>query len=267
MYSNSQPCCGMAVTSCQSASLRELANIDPESTLRAAYCHRVIRHAALWLQSGISTANAANADEQVDILPGTCSNPNPLNAIRDVPIAHIDVAWYMLAQAEVASGVDLGITANLNERLADGPILSLELALRTQLIQTEIERQNAVGFATHFKTYVETTAFYAQNRQRIKQSFDVFNPQRESVPTLTGNPPFSPHEERVANDAIIAFAVRAAVGDAPNAMTDLRHALDSRFGAPFPGLTAFDYSESAPAEPDTLDQAVLDSLSGRHLYS
>ena len=116
-----------------------LADINPEATLHAAYCHRVIRHTVLWTQSRITGRAVQIGGRPIAMEAGTCSNPDPLPAIRELPLGHIDVAWYMLAEAESAAGLDVGITATLDDRLAQGPIPVMEVNLRTQMIQTAID--------------------------------------------------------------------------------------------------------------------------------
>ena len=92
---------GRALTRLAEA-LDALAEIDPEATLRAAYCHRVIRQAALWVKSRIEGRTIKSGGQPFRMEAGTCSNPDPLPAIRELPLAPIDVAWYMLAEAETA---------------------------------------------------------------------------------------------------------------------------------------------------------------------
>ena len=77
-----------------------LADINPEATLRAAYCHRVIRHTVLWTRSRITGSDVQIDEQPIVVSAGTCSNPDPLPAIRELPLAPIDIAWYLLAGAE-----------------------------------------------------------------------------------------------------------------------------------------------------------------------
>ena len=55
-----------------------LATINPEMTLRAAHCHRVIRHTVLWIKSRIDGTDVEIEGEPIKMLPGACSNPSPL---------------------------------------------------------------------------------------------------------------------------------------------------------------------------------------------
>jgi hypothetical protein len=94
-----------------------LRTLDPDSSLRAAYCQRVARHAVLWLETQIEGRETIIGNQPIQMPPGTGSNPDPLAAIKELPLGPLDLAWYMLAQAEIASGEDLGIARSLHERL------------------------------------------------------------------------------------------------------------------------------------------------------
>ena len=123
-----------------------LRDVDPERTLRAAHCHRVVRHTVLWAQARIQ-----NTDVRIQGLPiradaGICSNPDPLPEIRQLPLGHIDIAWYMLAASEAAAGLDEGIASRLIEQLQANPIPSLEFDLWRQRISSDIESLDAVSF-------------------------------------------------------------------------------------------------------------------------
>ena len=83
--------------------IEALADINPEATLSAAYCHRIIRHTVLWVQSRITKSDIKIGGRPIAMEAGTCSNPNPLPAIRELPLGHIDVAWYMLAEDGICS--------------------------------------------------------------------------------------------------------------------------------------------------------------------
>ena len=203
--------------------VRELDSIDPETSLRAAYCHRVIRHVALWAQSQITASDVMIEGEPIAIHPGSCSNLDPLPAVRELPLGHIDVVWYVLAQAEAAAGIDVGIYANLYERLTDGPIPAMEILLRMQYLKVDIESHDYRGFAAHFEAYVDSASFLKKNRDRLKAVFDPLNPERGEIPSLSLRPPFDPETVSVATEAILAFQVLAAIEGDLDAANGLEH--------------------------------------------
>ena len=230
-----------------------LAEIDPEATLLAAYCHRVIRHTVLWAQSRI-TGNDVQIDGQpIVVSAGTCSNPDPLPAIRDLPLGHIDVVWYLLAEAEAAAGLDVGIAGALDDRLAQGPIPLMEAALRTQVIQTDIARLDSSGFAAHFTKYVESTMYFVKDAGRLQAPFNPIAPERVQMPTLDKDGPFDSEAEQAAKSTILAYGIYSALAARPQALTELEAELDSLFSGPFPGQSVFDHwneKSDLSAEPD-----------------
>ena len=236
-----------------------LADINPEATLRAAYCHRVIRHTVLWTQSRITGRAVQIGERPIAMEAGTCSNPDPLPAIRELPLGHIDVAWYMLAEAESAAGLDVGITATLDDRLAQGPIPVMEVNLRTQMIQTAIARLDTGGFAAHFTTYVEIAVYLSKEADRLLATFDPLELERGQVPTLDKHGPFDSATEQVAKDTILAYGINSALADQPQpeAMTELETVLYGRFAGSFPGKPVFDHWNEKSALLAELDQTVV----------
>ncbi|MER8772222.1 hypothetical protein NKH63_26390 [Mesorhizobium sp. M0960] len=81
--------------------LSALPGIDP------AHCHRVVRHGLLWLYREI-TGTKAGGQEEVIYSPGCASNTEPLEAIREHPVVALDVAFYLLADADEALAAPTG---------------------------------------------------------------------------------------------------------------------------------------------------------------
>ena len=250
---------GQALTRLAGA-VEALADVDPEATLGARYRHRVIRHTVLWARSRI-TGRAGQIDEQPTFMEaGTCSNPDPLPAIRDLPLVHIDVTWYMLAEAEVAAGLDVGIAATLDDKLAQGPIPVMEATLRTQVIQIDIARLDASGFAAHFTKYVEATMYIVKETDRLQATFDPLAPERGQVPTLDKNGPFDSEAEQVAKNVILAYGVCSALAARPQPLVEPEAALHSLFSGPFPGQSVFGHWRTNSALHDAWDQKVATSI-------
>ena len=249
---------GQALTRLAEA-VEALAGVDPEATLRAAYCHRVVRHTVSSVQSRIKGRDVKIGGRPIGMEAGSCSNPEPLPAIRELPLVHIDVAWYMLADAETAAGLDVGITATLDDRLAQGSIPVMEAGLRTQTIQTDIDRLNAVGFAAHLTNYVESTMYLLKEADRLDVTFDPLALERGQVPTLDKHGPFDSATEQAAKNAILAYGIRSALADQPQpeAVAELKTALEGRFTGPFPGKPVLDHWNEKPASLAELDQTVV----------
>jgi len=249
---------GRALTRLAEA-IEALADINPEATLQTAYCHRVIRQAVLWVKSRIEGHTIKSGGQPFRMEAGTCSNLDPLPAIRELPLAPVDAAWYMLAQAEAAAGLDVGIAATLDNRLVQGPIPILEVGLRIKTIQTCIAKLDFSGFVTSFTAYVETAVYLLKENDRIRATFDPLAPERGQVPTLDKHGPFDSATEQVAKDAILAYGILSALADQPRpeTMADLETVLESQFTGSFPGKPVFDHWNGKSALPAKLDQTVI----------
>ena len=247
---------GQALTGLAEA-VEALTEVDPESTLPAAYCHRIIRHTVLWMQSRTKGSEVKHKGQSFTMEAGTCSNPNPLPAIRDHPLGHIDFAWYMLVEMEIAAGIDLGIVALLENRLKNGSILVMEVGLRKELIQADIDRLDAVGFAAHFTQYVETSVYRNDQGIRIHKECDPLAPERGQVPPLDKQVPFDAASERVAKDAILAYVIRSSFARRTGSMMELETALNRQITGPFPGQFVFHPRKEMPDSFNELDRLVL----------
>ncbi len=249
--------------------LAELPGIDPDSSLRAAYCHRVVRHTVLWAQSQIRGRSVQIAGEPILMQPGTCSNPEPLPAIKTHPLGPIDLAWYMLAESEMAAGVDLGILANLPSRLEEGPISMMEFGLRFNVLEKDIDDLAVKQFANHLMPFVEAGVYLSANRSRLRGSFDALSPERGEVPSLDRTPPFPPKVEQVAAEAILAFCAQAVAAGEPEKLSHLNDALEREFSGVFPGAAVFGDREGAVASLGDFEKVIVQILeivrAGDHL--
>ena len=241
-----------------SEAIEALAEVNPEATLGAAHCHRLIRHTVLWVQSRIEGRAVKIGGQPMKMEAGRCSNPDPLPAIRESPLGHLDVARYMLAEAEAAAGLDVGIVATLDDKLAQGPIPKMEVALRMQVLQANIARLDAGGFAVHFTTYIESTMYLLKKEAgRPRTPLNPIAPERGQVLTLDKHGPFDSTTEQVARSAILTYGICSALAAQPQAMMELEDALDSLFSGSFPGQSVFDHRNEAAVPLGKLDQAVI----------
>jgi hypothetical protein len=111
--------------------LEELVSLDANSSIAAGYCHRVVRHAVLWL-FGQGTQQAVGVDGQPTVMvPGMCSNPEPSD-LKEMPLGSLDYARYLLARTEIAAGAAAGIEAGLNARLGGRSIPAMKSCCATR---------------------------------------------------------------------------------------------------------------------------------------
>ena len=239
-----------------SEALEALSDVNPDSTLCAAYCHRVVRHTVLWAQSRIERSDIRIGGQPTQLKAGTCSNPDPLPAVRDLPLGHIDVAWYLLAEMEAVTGLDVGILGALENRLVEGRIPILEVALRLKTLQADMDRLDAVGFSNHYKSYLESSAYMLAQGSDVVKSFDTKAPERDEIPTLDLLTPFDAGIEQAAKDAILAYAIHSALTSPPRPLIELQSELRRRFSGSLPGESIFVELHSSANSQNETDKVI-----------
>ena len=109
--------------------VKKLQCITPDAPLKNAYVHRIVRHTILWVQTKITgEIKTTPSGEPVEMLTGTCSNPEPPEAIRTLPLGPLEIAWYMLAKCDLALGGGAGIARTLDTLLGEHTIPMLEMS-------------------------------------------------------------------------------------------------------------------------------------------
>lgn len=240
--------------------IRALREIDPERSLRAAHCHRVVRHTVLWAQSRLE-----GTDVRVEGLPiradaGICSNPDPVPEIRELPLGHIDIALYMLAASEASVGLDEGIAAGLEDQLEAGPIPTLEFELRRQKIISDIESLDVLSFSGKFVAYIEAATFVLENRERIYKNFNALGPERQAIPSLDLFEPFTQNIREVARGPLLSFAIVSITKEREEAIEELYETLKREVSSSFPGQSVFDQFQGRDALEGELDRIVADLI-------
>ena len=238
--------------------LAALKDVDPDSTLSGAYCHHAVRRTVLWMKSFIE--KGGSPDQPIKMEPGTCSNPDPPPEIRGHPLTHIDTAWYILAEAETAAGLDVQITVALADRLTQGPIPVMEASLRTRVLQMDIQRLNASDFAAHLAPYIEVTTHLLKEASLHQDDIDPVTPKRGQAPKLGKWLPFDPVAEQASKQAIMAYGICSAIENQPDAMTDLEIAVREQFAGPFPGKAIFEYWNTESTTMEELEQTILNTI-------
>jgi hypothetical protein len=238
-----------------------LRRIDPEASLQAAYCHRVVRYAILWAQSVVDKAEMSIGGKPIVMLPGSCSNPNPPDAVRTSPLASLDMAWYMLAEIEAAVGVNAGIAAALDDKLTGGRIPFMEMEVRLRLVGRAVERCDAPVFAASLTPYVDATAYFTGLQKELRTNFDPRSLPRGDIPAADLSTEMS---EQIATDALLAFGIQAVYARHQGAMSALRAELSKQLGADHVGHTLFDPPAGTPAQDLTrVVKEMLDKLDAR----
>jgi hypothetical protein len=233
--------------------------------LRAAYCHRVVRHTVLWAKSQAEMELEVNG-QTIEMLSGTCSNPEPPPAIRELPLGPLDLAWYMLAEAEIAAGIDVGIADSLYEKLSDGPIPVAEALLRGRRISAAIAQLDGASFAQNVRGWFEGLAYMLDKGER--GNFDPLTPNRGEIPRLKTDDFARGEIEASAFEANLAFCVVSALRGRADAITGLEKEL-AEAGNNIPGERLFRYFHGEREALGELDRIYADAVAvirtGEHL--
>jgi hypothetical protein len=240
--------------------LVNLAKLKPDISLRTAYCHRVVRHTVLWMDSQLDERETLIDGKPIVMLPGTCSNPDPPASIAELPLGPLDMAWYMLAEAEVSSGYDVNIASSLRKRLSNGPIIFLEVSLRTRRISVSIKESDSASFSLHLADYLAAMEYMRTEGKKLRESFDVMTPQRGEIPSLPSGRFTEATITGVAEDAMLGFVMSALFREAADPTAALGASLSRSLGEQFPGKTVVDALQGNDASLGQLEQAVVRAI-------
>jgi hypothetical protein len=240
--------------------LMRLAEINPDESLRTAYCHRVVRHTVLWMESEIDKRETLIDGKLIEMLPGICSNPEPPASITDLPLGPLDLAWYMLAGAEISSGRDVGIVKLLRSRLKDGPILFMEVELRNRWLTMAVFNSDSAAFASHVLNYLAAMEYLRGRDQAYRDTFSALAPPRGEIQPLSPGDLTQPIVEGVAADAIVAFGMAAALRGTSDLTIELQKYLAETVGENYPGKAIVDKWRGIEVPLAPLDKAATEAI-------
>jgi hypothetical protein len=240
--------------------LTRLGKIEPEESLRAAYCHRVVRHTVLWMESKIDKEEKLIDGKPIEMLPGTCSNPQPPASIKELPLGPLDLAWYMLAEAEISSQRDVGIVKSLRSSLKEGPILFMEVVLRNRLITLDVMYSDSAGLAKHMLDYLAGINYLREQNQSSDKVFSALAPLRGEVTPLSGTDLGKPLVVGAAEDALVAFGMVAALRGAADPAVELQKNLTEAVSENYPGKSIVDKWRGVDASLAPLDKTVTEGI-------
>ena len=240
--------------------LLSLSNFDPVSNLQSAHCHRLIRHAILWLDAKAQGTDTRIDGQPITILPGVCSNPEPIPEIEQHPLGHLEFGWYMLVEIELANGLDVGVREVVEQLGAQGYIPFSEHMFRTHVLGAAISAQDPSAFAVYFMQYLTSCTYCVENSAAIYRSFSVLDPERVVFPALDRSGPFDPATERSARHVILAYGVRSLLVGGTDGIAQIRDALRLELGESHPGSSLFDDLDAGCPDAEDLDSEVASFL-------
>ncbi|TCG09227.1 hypothetical protein BZM27_06845 [Paraburkholderia steynii] len=210
--------------------LELLGTLDGETSTKAEYCKRVVRHGLLWM-FGQTTGHTLEVDGTPPVMvPGMCSNPEPPESIRSLPCANMDVAWHLQA---VIEGRHLGVAvadANLIKRLNRKVVPALEITTRHELVASAVARMDVDGFIGQFRPWTDSLAYLAMHSEELRKG-NLIQPTYGSVPSASAIQLDAPPIQRQIEDAILTFGMFSAMNRQCDPLAELSKLLVGKSGA------------------------------------
>ena len=213
-----------------------LGRVRAKAGLREAHCHLAVRHAvkaAVWRLTGREEVDGAGT---VVIEAGMCSNPDPVEEVLGQHLPHMDLSWYLLAEGEVASGVDVGVGRSLEERLTGGRIPIMEARLRVGRMETAIGDGNARECGRVLVPFCKGLAHLLRESGRdgdVAASW-ASEPERGTIATWDSNRGVG-EQEGIAEHAIVSLGMVAAMLGRNGWLQELEETLADAVGGLYPG--------------------------------
>lgn len=235
-----------------------LEGIDPEVALSHAFCHHAIRQAVVWAYSQVTGGRVSAKGYALALEAGDCSNPKPAAGLRERPLVHMDVVWYLLAETEMAAGVDAGIEVGLEDKLTGGRIPVMEAGLRGRRMEMAIAALDAKRFAAVMPSYYEMVRYtLREGGSGIGSKGTLLRPSRGQIPTWEGRRAPEREAEKVVEHALVGFGIYAAIAGKEDAVKELEGELRARYGNRYPGRALLESWERGEDRLTGLDRSAF----------
>ncbi len=200
--------------------LGRLDGVDPSADLQCGYLHRIVRHSLLWFahEAGLDPVEVDGAPPSLP--PGACSNPDPLEAVLSLPLTHMDVAWYFLAQIAMVTGHPSAVP-DPKTRISGGPITEMEIALSRHRLDGAIAEAEPAAFVRLLPAACDA-AVAARLFMETRALRPVHEWQRTEIPRAD---PAHPLGMGYVSGAILAFQTVAAASGKFESVVRLRELL------------------------------------------
>ncbi|WP_420607317.1 hypothetical protein [Novosphingopyxis sp.] len=199
--------------------LKGLTTIDEDGTLAEVHCHRVVRHAVLWLYREI-TGTKPQGEEDVIYLPGAASNPEPLEAIRSHPVLALDISFYMLADADEELPQPTGLHRDFRDILMGGPVLSCEISAAIKEDHIAIKRHDPENFVDHVRRHASMTRLVTSGEARLLAE-ELRHPRRGLISRAVIDENAADDILDGAKDYMLSFAIAAAMANRYDAIDSI----------------------------------------------
>ncbi|PPJ46742.1 hypothetical protein C0075_13970 [Rhizobium sp. KAs_5_22] len=159
--------------------LQQVQQLDADGSLSEAYCHRIIRHAVLWIYDQL-TGGRVSLFQATHYTAGCASNPEPNEAIRTHPLGDIDFAFYLLADVDELLSNPTGFHREFRRYLNRGPILSYEIKRNFSEDCRAIAEHDTSNIVWRIRRHVALNDFMTKHVPGSNDE-DLANPTRGSI--------------------------------------------------------------------------------------
>ncbi|MDB5430516.1 MAG: hypothetical protein JWP35_1632 [Caulobacter sp.] len=225
--------------------LEALSTIDPEGSLKGAYVHRALGHAVLWLNGELTeTQYEVEGDSGPPQAPaGFCSNPDPMEGIRERPLTDRAGAWYLLALADIAIDGAAGEAVRLPARLGGKIITGMETSVRRAELDRGLRSWDVERFPDLFEAYAEAHLWL---RDKAAIESDV------ALTVVDGPFPKPSTEQKAKSETaslvanlLIRIAITGGMRKRPDTLEQLRRVGDRFNATGYPGVELIDEALAA----------------------
>jgi tetratricopeptide (TPR) repeat protein len=213
-----------------SEALEGLSQFDPASSIKAGYLHRVVRHTVLCVNLCVTGKRHLVPEQETAIAPGMCSNPEPSD-LSDMPLGHIAVGWYLLAEAEIAGAAGSAVADSLRSRLGGRAIPSMEIILRSARLEAHIKRSDVERFFASLAGWVEGLLWVQSLGPRFRD-FSPLNPTYGEIEPASTEQLATPEGQRQLANGLFAFGIAASLQKRPDALQKLNAAMAEKNYSP-----------------------------------
>ena len=235
-----------------------LTILDPDTSLRTRYTHATVRYVIFKIMSFLCDDIGSTGHQLIDIEPGICSVPEPLDTIRQDPLVHIDYLWYMLSKVELISRTSSGIYQSLPQKIRSGPIRDYEIDLRVVAMWCRIEDLDATGVVACLESYIEADIFRLGDVTFFEGENEAFLPIRGKIPAIPQDYYQNPQAVTVIKNVIVAFLMRSVMANDSSSIKELKNTLISRFDENFPCIHLLEEALGTPRITEHLESVIAE---------
>jgi hypothetical protein len=181
-----------------------------------------------------------------------------------MPLGHIAIAWYLLAEAEIAGDAGTSIADSMRTRLGGKVIAEMEVNLRSARIETSIKSSDVQRFFASLESWVEGL-FYVQGLGQSFRNFSALNPTYGEIKPALPEQFAAPDGQRHLANAFFAFGIAASLQKRPEALQNLNSAMaEKNYSAELNRLAGVMAGAIEPkAQPEEAVEAAINQVATR----